>query len=52
MSISYWISLAVTAGLLIAFAVQMKKMKEALSPDDDLINDQKPIEELYPELLK
>ena len=52
MTISYWISLAVTAAILIAFALQMKKMKEALSPEDDLINDQKPIAELYPELMK
>ncbi len=51
MQISYWISLAITALLLGAFAYQMKRMKESLSPDDDLINDQKPIEELYPELL-
>lgn len=51
MGISYWISAGLTAVILGAFAFKMKSMKEELNPDDDLINDQKPIEELYPELL-
>lgn len=52
MDISYWISLALTALVLIAFARRMKKLKEELSPNDDLINDHKPIEEVYPGSIK
>lgn len=51
LNISYWISLAATAVILIAFARQMTRMKEELLPEDALINDHKPIKELYPELL-
>lgn len=51
MEISYWISLAATAILLLIFMGYVRKVKLTLAPGDELINDQKPIAELYPELM-
>ena len=51
MNISYWISAGLTIAILIAFGYRMKQMQKDLNPNDDLINDQKPIGELYPDLV-
>lgn len=51
MNISYWISASLTIAILIAFGYRMKQMQKDLNPNDDLINDQKPIGELYPDLV-
>jgi len=52
MGISYWISAGLTLVVLGALAYRLKSLKEELNPDSDLINDQKPIAELNPELVR
>ena len=51
MHLSYYISVVLVGIILVAFAHQMKKMSESITSDSDLLNDQKDIADLYPELL-
>lgn len=51
MNLSYYISVVLVGIILVAFAYQMKKMSESIASDSDLLNDQKDIVDLYPELV-
>lgn len=51
MHLSYYISVVLVGIILVAFAHQMKKMSESITSDSDLLNDQKDIADLYPELM-
>ena len=51
MNLSYYLSVILVGILLAAFAYQMKKMSESVTSDSDLLNDQKDIADLYPELV-
>lgn len=51
MNVSYWISLVIVALTLGIFAWRIQLYKQGLDSDSLLLNDQKSIEELYPELV-
>ena len=51
MNLSYYISVVLVGIILVAFAYQMKEMSESIASDSDLLNDQKDIVDLYPELV-
>lgn len=51
MQVSYFIATAVTALLLAIFLRHVAKVKSELTSDSPLLNDQKAISELYPELI-
>lgn len=51
MQLSYVIATVLTAVILVVFVHHVNKTKTALNSDSLLINDQKAIRELYPELI-
>lgn len=51
MQLSYYLSAAITAVILVVFIIYVRKTKEALTKDSLLINDHLPIKAIYPELL-
>lgn len=51
MQVSYFIATAVSALLLAIFLRHVAKVKSELTSDSPLLNDQKAIKELYPELI-
>lgn len=52
MQISYYISAILTIAILFIFIRYVNKLKEEINPNSDLLNDQKPIASLYPELVE
>lgn len=52
MQVSYYISAALTAGILVVFIRHVKNVKAKTAPDSNLLNDHEAIEKLYPELVE